>query len=69
MYTVIWLTKSDNRWDRLETKEEVRELIATINNDPDACSAEDVLVFLPQADNEAITGDYFVHHASDDEEE
>ena len=33
MYTVLWTDKNGDRWDRLETKEEVIDLLKEIEAD------------------------------------
>lgn len=58
MYTIIWQEDGLDRWDRLETKEEVDRLVdkLSINN---AVCLEDVWIFSPEADEFASTPDEF----------
>lgn len=68
MYTVIWQETGVNkwdgrevsidRWDRFETKEEVKEHLAMLEASGSVCLG-DVWIFPPQADDLAIEGDHF----------
>lgn len=53
MYTVIWQELNGNdfidKWDRLETKEEVFNLLKELENNPDVCE-NDVWIFPPEVD-------------------
>ena len=52
MYTVIWIDAHGNdRWDRCESCEEVNDLL-----DREDARNGDTWVFLPDADDCAITG-------------
>ena len=52
MYTVIWIDAHGNdRWDRCESSEEVNNLL-----DREDARNGDTWVFLPDADDCAITG-------------
>lgn len=59
MYTVLWRDNGQDRYDRLETGEDVENLLKEIEADPDASPLGDVWVFEPEADNYAVTGDTF----------
>ena len=59
MYTVIWTEDGKDRWDRFETKEEVKELLNTLE-DTNVC-IEDIWVFSYEADDYAVTGDIFIN--------
>lgn len=56
MYTVIWQELNGNdymdKWDRFETKEEVKELLDKLKKNQDVCE-HDVWIFTPEADNYA----------------
>ena len=52
MYTVIWIENGQDRWDRFETEEEVRELLDELVENPNVCE-NDVWIFTPQADEYA----------------
>ena len=55
MYTVLWIDAEGNdRWERCEFKEEVNELLAR-----EDIREEDTWIFLPKADDFAVTGDIF----------
>lgn len=59
MYTVIWQEDSNDRWDRLETKEEVRELLKTLTTSHNVLLG-DIWVFNPGADDFANAGDEWI---------
>lgn len=59
MYTIIWMEKGQDRWDRLRTKKEVLEKLREIERTPEACSVGDVWIFHPEADKYASAGDEF----------
>ena len=59
MYTLIWQENNEDKWDRLETKEEVLEKLEEIENNPDACDIGDVWIFRPEADDYASAGNEF----------
>jgi len=55
MYTVLWIdAEGYDRWERCESKEEVNELLAR-----EDIREEDTWIFLPKADDFAVTGDIF----------
>ena len=55
MYTVLWIDAEGNdHWERCEFKEEVNELMAR-----EDIREEDTWIFLPKADDFAVTGDIF----------
>lgn len=58
MYTVIWQENGCDKWDRLRTKEEVRDLLTRLEADGIVCVG-DVWIFTPEADQHAIEGDRF----------
>ena len=55
MYTVLWIdTEGNDRWERCESEEEVNELL-----NREDIREEDTWIFLPKADDFAVTGDIF----------
>ena len=55
MYTVFWIDADGNyRWERCESAEEVNELL-----DNEGIRKEETWIFLPKADDFAVTGDIF----------
>ena len=55
MYTVLWIDLEGNdRWERCESEEEVNELL-----DREDIREEDTWIFMPKADDFAMTGDIF----------
>lgn len=58
MWTIMWTENSQDRWDRLETKEEVMQLLDSLDKNP-GVSKSDVWIFPPQADELALTGNDF----------
>lgn len=56
MYTVLWQEAGQDRWDRLETKEEVSELLRKLEKDLDVYEG-DVWVFKPEANEYAVEFD------------
>lgn len=60
MYTVLWTDKNGDRWDRLETKEEVIDLLKEIEADENASPLGDVWVYSPKADEYAETGESYI---------
>lgn len=60
MYTVLWTDKNGDRWDRLETKEEVIDLLKEIEADENASPLGDVWVYGPKADEYAETGESYI---------
>lgn len=58
MWTIMWTENSQDRWDRLETKEEVMQLLDSLDNNS-GVSKGDVWIFPPQADDLALTGNDF----------
>ena len=49
MWTILWQEAGADRWDRLEDKQEVFELLKELKDNPDICEG-DVWVFYPGAD-------------------
>ena len=58
MWTIMWTENSQDRWDRLETKEEVMQLLDSLDKNS-GVSKGDVWIFQPQADDLALTGNDF----------
>ena len=58
MWTIMWTENSQDRWDRLETKEEVMQLLDSLDQNS-GVSKGDVWIFPPQADDLALTGNDF----------
>lgn len=58
MWTIMWTENSQDRWDRLETKEEVMQLLDSLDKNSGE-SKGDVWIFPPQADDLALTGNDF----------
>ena len=50
MWTIMWTENSQDRWDRLETKEEVMQLLDSLDKNS-GVSKGDVWIFPPQADD------------------
>lgn len=48
MWTIMWTENSQDRWDRLETKEEVMQLLDSLDKNS-GVSKGDVWIFPPQA--------------------
>lgn len=60
MYTVFWQEAGADRWDRLESEEDVSGLMERLAQNSDVCVG-DVWVFTPEADNFAKDGtDYLM---------
>lgn len=53
MFTIIWSENGEDRWDRLETKGEVKTLLESLANNPNVCET-DIWVFTPEADKSAM---------------
>ena len=58
MWTIMWTENSQDRWDRLETKEEVMQLLDSLDKNS-GVSKGDVWISPPQADDLALTGNDF----------
>lgn len=58
MWTIMWTENSQDRWDRLETKEEVMQLLDSLDKNS-GVSKGDVWIFPTQADDLALTGNDF----------
>lgn len=58
MWTIMWTENSQDRWDRLETKEEVMQLLDSLDKNS-GVSKGDVWIFPLQADDLALTGNDF----------
>ena len=52
MYTIIWKDNGEDKWNRLEKREEVLDLLKQLKENPNV-SYDDIWVFLPEADNYA----------------
>lgn len=65
MYTIIWRDPEGDCWDRLETKEEVLELLQRLTENGDVCIG-DVWIFDPEADEHVTTGDNWLPEEEDD---
>lgn len=59
MWTVIWLEYGKDKWDRFETKDDVRDLMEELKENSGVCE-EDVWIFPPKAEDYVITGDMFL---------
>lgn len=53
MYTIIWMELGQDKWDRLQTKEEVDDLLKKLYDEGVVCM-EDIWIFSPQADECAV---------------
>lgn len=53
MWTIIYQENGKDKWDRLESKDDVQNLLKTLRNDPGVCF-EDVWIFTPDADDHTI---------------
>lgn len=56
MYTILWREGNHDRWDRLETEEEVRKLLDQLAENSEV-SEGDIWIFSPEADKYAL--DYY----------
>ena len=56
MYTIIWTELGQDKWDRLQTKEEVDGLLKKLYDEGVACM-EDIWIFSPYADEYAVDYD------------
>lgn len=52
MYTVLWRENNTDKWDRIEDKDDVLELLETLKNNPNVYE-NDTWIFMPQADDHA----------------
>lgn len=59
MYTINWRENSQDRWDRLETKEEVMELLVELATHENV-EIGDIWIFSPKADDFAKAGDEWI---------
>lgn len=50
MYTVLWQEDEQDRWERLETRDDVLILLTGLKDNPDVCE-EDIMIFTPGADD------------------
>lgn len=64
MFTVIWTDNGKDRWERLETKEELAKLMKTLADEPGVCES-DAWIFGHEADDHA--NDYYSLKEHDDE--
>lgn len=53
MYTILWRENEKDKWDRLETRDEVNNLLYKLTNNPDVCEG-DIWIFEPKADEYAF---------------
>lgn len=53
MWTLIWDDNGEDRWDRLETKEDVKERLESLRKEPGVCIG-DVYIFPPESDAYAM---------------
>lgn len=56
MYTILWRENDADKWDRLETREEVEKLLDELAKNTDVCEG-DIWIFEPKADDFAT--DYY----------
>ena len=56
MWTVLWQENNVDRWDRLETEDDVKTLLDRLAKNPDVCE-DDAWIFPPAADEYALTPD------------
>lgn len=56
MWTVLWRENDQDRWDRLDSKEEVFALLDQLRENPNVCE-DDTWIFPPEADEFALTPD------------
>lgn len=56
MWTVLWRENDQDRWDRLDSKEEVFALLDQLRKSPNVCE-DDTWIFSPEADEFALTPD------------
>lgn len=61
MYTILWTQGANDKWDRLESHNDVLALLKKLKADPDVCE-NDIWIFGPKADNHAWNGyDEFIN--------
>ena len=53
MWTIIYQKDGKDKWDRLDSKDDVQNLLKTLRNDPRVCF-EDLWIFTPDADDHTI---------------
>lgn len=53
MWTIIYKENEKDKWDRLDSKDDVQNLLKTLRNDPRVCF-EDLWIFTPDADDHTI---------------
>lgn len=53
MWTIIYQENGKDKWDRLESKDDVKNLLKTLRDDPGVCF-DDVWIFTPDADDHTI---------------
>lgn len=56
MYTMLWTWGNEDKWDRFDTMEEVKEKYKELVEDPNVCE-DDILVFKPEAEDYSIEGE------------
>jgi hypothetical protein len=58
MYTILWTEDGEDRWERLEHKDEVLELLNKLSQNDGVCY-DNIWIFGPKADDYASTPDTF----------
>lgn len=53
MYTLIWIDNGEDRWDRFEDKESLKEFLKYLKKTPGVCEG-DIYIFPPEADAYAM---------------
>ena len=53
MWTIIYKENEKDKWDRLDSKDDVQNLLKTLRKDPRVCF-EDLQIFTPDADDHTI---------------
>ena len=64
MYTVLWRENDNDKWDRFETKKEVKDLLDELEKNPNVCE-NDIWIFTPEADEYAF--DYTIFEREEGE--
>lgn len=63
MYTVLWQEKGKDKWERLETREGVINLLKSLKKNPHVCE-DDIWIFNPKADDCATDYEGFMFYSS-----
>ena len=53
MWTIIYQKDGKDKWDRLDSKDDIKDLLKALRNDPGVCF-NDVWIFTPDADDHTI---------------